>query len=314
MADDFDAAAAETRLRRLQDERKDVTANLPSDWGKQLGESKMEREFQIKEQNERDKAARHAQYERDLQQARAEKQAKIDAVKKDAESRAEKLRRAEEAAKKVQYEQENKQKTREFEEVRKKNEKAIEDSRRLNERLSNPKTTAPERIRLRQESEERLRRENIRTDKINRGWKEPQTPEEWAIEKNKQKMITAANMKRGAQEIISKAPSYFDRTITGIFSPVVETATHKPKVSASKGIVQESKQFGRATSGHAKKPITGGKVSPARNPVYQPVSINQNFMDNILGRNIETVSGRKSEKPKGNRNSMSGLDDFVRRL
>jgi hypothetical protein len=26
------------------------------------------------------------------------------------------------------------------------------------------------------------------------------------------------------------------------------------------------------------------------------------------------VSGRKSEKPKGNRNSMSGLDDFVRRL
>jgi hypothetical protein len=127
-------------------------------------------------------------------------------------------------------------------------------------------------------------------------------------------MITAANMKRGAQEIISKAPSYFDRAISGIFSPVVETATHKPKVSASKGIVQESKQFNRAISSHAKKPITGGKVSPAKNPVYQPVSINQNFMDSILGRNIDTVSGRKSEKPKGNRNSMSGLDDFVRRL
>ena len=308
MADNFDAAAAETKLRRLQDERKDVTANLPNDWEKQLEESKMEREFQIKEQNERDKAARHAQYEKDLQKERAEKQAKIDAAKKDAEVRAEKLRRAEEAAKKVQYEQENKRKTREtreFEEMRKKNEKAIEDSRRLNERLSNAKT-APERIRIRQESEERLRRENIRVNRANSGQTEPTSYEK--------KMITAANMKRGAQEIISKAPSYFDRAISGIFSPVVETATHKPKVSASKGIVQESKQFGRATSGHAKKPITGGKVSPAKNPVYQPVSINQNFMDNILGRNIETASGRKSEKPKGNRNSMSGLDDFVRRL
>lgn len=305
MADDFDAAAAETKLRRLREERQDVTANLPNDWEKQLGESKMEREFQIKEQNERDKAARHAQYEKDLQKERAEKQAKIDAAKKDAEVRAEKLRRAEGAAKKVQYEQENKQKTREFEEMRKKNEKAIEDSRRLNERLSNAKT-APERIRVRQESEERLRRENIRVNLANSGQTEPTSYEK--------KMITAANMKRGAQEIISKAPSYFDRAISGIFSPVVETATHKPKVSASKGIVQESKQFGRATSGHAKKPITGGKVSPAKNPVYQPVSINQNFMDSILGRNIETVSGRKSEKPKGNRNSMGGFDDFVRRL
>ena len=146
MADDFDAAVAETKLRQLREEKQDVTANLPNDWEKQLGESKMEREFQIKEQNERDKAARHAQYERDLQQARAEKQAKIDAAKKDAEVRAEKLQRAEEAAKDVQYEQENKRKTREFEEMRKKNEKAIEDSRRLNERLSNAKT-APERIR-----------------------------------------------------------------------------------------------------------------------------------------------------------------------
>ena len=305
MADDFDAAAAETNLRRLREEKQDVTANLPNDWEKQLGESKMEREFQIKEQNERDKAARHAQYERDLQQARAEKQAKIDAAKKDAEVRAEKLRRAEGAAKKVQYEQENKQKTREFEEMRKKNEKAIEDSRRLNERLSNAKT-APERIRIRQESEERLRRENIRVNLANSGQTEPTSYEK--------KMITAANMKRGAQEIISKAPSYFDRAISGIFSPVVETATHKPKVSASKGIVQGSKQFNRAISSHAKKPITGGKVSPAKNPVDQPVSINQNFMDNILGRNVETTGGRKSEKSKGNRNSMSGLDDFVRRL
>jgi hypothetical protein len=98
MADDFDAAAAETKLRRLREEKQDVTANLPNDWEKQLRESKMEREFQIKEQNERDKAARHAQYEKDLQKERAEKQAKIDAAKKDAEVRAEK----EEAAKKVQ--------------------------------------------------------------------------------------------------------------------------------------------------------------------------------------------------------------------
>ena len=303
MADDFDAAAAETKLRQLREEKQDVTANLPNDWEKQLGESKMEREFQIKEQNERDKAARHAQYERDLQQARAEKQAKIDAAKKDAEVRAEKLRRAEGAAKKVQYEQENKQKTREFEEMRKKNEKAIEDSRRLNERLSNAKT-APERIRVRQESEERLRRENIRVNRANSGQTEPTSYEK--------KMITAANMKRGAQEIISKAPSYFDRAISGIFSPVVETATHKPKVSASKGIVQESKQFNRAIASHAKKPITGGKVTKAI--INQPLSINQNFMDNILGRTSETTGGRKSEKPKGNRNSMSGLDDFVRRL
>ena len=306
MADDFDAAAAETNLRRLREEKQDVTANLPNDWEKQLGESKMEREFQIKEQNERDKAARHAQYERDLQQARAEKQAKIDTAKKDAEVRAEKLRRAEEAAKKVQYEQENKRKTREtreFEEMRKKNEKAIEDSRRLNERLSNAKT-APERIRIRQESEERLRRENIRVNRANSGQTEPTSYEK--------KMITAANMKRGAQEIISKAPSYFDRAISGIFSPVVETATHKPKVSASKGIVQESKQFNRAIASHAKKPITGGKVTKAI--INQPLSINQNFMDNILGRTSETTGGRKSEKPKGNRNSMSGLDDFVRRL
>ena len=303
MADDFDAAAAETNLRRLREEKQDVTANLPNDWEKKLGESKMEREFQIKEQNERDKAARHAQYEQDLQKERAEKQAKIDTAKKDAEVRAEKLRRAEEAAKKVQYEQENKRKTREFEEMRKKNEKAIEDSRRLNERLSNAKT-APERIRIRQESEERLRRENIRVNRANSGQTEPTSYEK--------KMITAANMKRGAQEIISKAPSYFDRAISGIFSPVVETATHKPKVSASKGIVQESKQFNRAIASHAKKPITGGKVTKAI--INQPLSINQNFMDNILGRTSETTGGRKSEKPKGNRNSMSGLDDFVRRL
>ena len=303
MADDFDAAAAETKLRQLREEKQDVTANLPNDWEKKLGESKTEREFQIKEQNERDKAARHAQYEKDLQKERAEKQAKIDAAKKDAEVRAEKLRRAEEAAKKVQYEQENKRKTREFEEMRKKNEKAIEDSRRLNERLSNAKT-APERIRVRQESEERLRRENIRANLANSGQTEPTSYEK--------KMITAANMKRGAQEIISKAPSYFDRAISGIFSPVVETATHKPKVSASKGIVQESKQFNRAIASHAKKPITGGKVTKAI--INQPLSINQNFMDNILGRTSETTGGRKSEKPKGNRNSMSGLDDFVRRL
>ena len=303
MADDFDAAAAETKLRQLREEKQDVTANLPNDWEKQLGESKTEREFQIKEQNERDKAARHAQYEKDLQKERAEKQAKIDAAKKDAEVRAEKLRRAEEAAKKVQYEQENKRKTREFEEMRKKNEKAIEDSRRLNERLSNAKT-APERIRVRQESEERLRRENIRANLANSGQTEPTSYEK--------KMITAANMKRGAQEIISKAPSYFDRAISGIFSPVVETATHKPKVSASKGIVQESKQFNRAIASHAKKPITGGKVTKAI--INQPLSINQNFMDNILGRTSETTGGRKSEKSKGNRNSMSGLDDFVRRL
>ena len=303
MADDFDAAAAETKLRQLREEKQDVTANLPNDWEKKLGESKTESEFQIIEQNERDKAARHAQYEKDLQKERAEKQAKIDAAKKDAEVRAEKLRRAEEAAKKVQYEQENKRKTREFEEMRKKNEKAIEDSRRLNERLSNAKT-APERIRVRQESEERLRRENIRANLANSGQTEPTSYEK--------KMITAANMKRGAQEIISKAPSYFDRAISGIFSPVVETDTHKPKVSASKGIVQESKQFNRAIASHAKKPITGGKVTKAI--INQPLSINQNFMDNILGRTSETTGGRKSEKSKGNRNSMSGLDDFVRRL
>ena len=36
MADDFDAAAAETKLRQLREEKQDVTANLPNDWEKQL--------------------------------------------------------------------------------------------------------------------------------------------------------------------------------------------------------------------------------------------------------------------------------------
>jgi hypothetical protein len=202
------------------------------------------------------------------------------------------------------------EKAKEFEEMRKKNEKAIEDSRKANERLSNAKT-APERIRLRRESEERLRRENIRTDKINAGWKEPKTPEEREIETNKQKMITTENMKRGAQEIISKAPSYFDRAISGIFSPVVEASTHKPKVSASKGIVQESRQFNRAIASHAKKPITGGKVSNAT--INTPVIPNPSYTDMLLGKTTEAITGKKPAK-SGKLDPMSGLDNFVRRL
>jgi hypothetical protein len=225
-------------------------------------------------------------------------------VEADAAKAVDEIRRRQEA-------RDEAEKAKEFDEMRKKNEKTIEDSRKANERLSNAKT-APERIRLRRESEDRLRRENIRTDKINAGWKEPKTPEEREIETNKQKMITTENMKRGAQEIISKAPSYFDRAISGIFSPVVETSTHKPKVSASKGIVQESRQFNKAIASHAKKPVTGGKVQ--KGMIDQPVSINQNFMDNILGGVPEATIGKKSTKPSVKRNSMSGLDDFVRRL
>jgi hypothetical protein len=235
-----------------------------------------------------------------------------------------------EERRRLQERRDEAEKTRQFKEMQARNEAKIREQQQVNERLSKAKT-APERIRMRQEAEERLRQENIRTDKINAGWKEPKTPEEREIESNKQKMITTENMKRRAEEIASKAPNYFDRFTTGIFSPVVETATHGYKAPAKNpavsGLVRETRDFSKVP--HAKKPVTGGKVG--KTAINQPVSYNQDwgqitnirinydlgsqsqYADSLLGINTEKMTGRKIVKP-GKLDPLSGLNDFVKRL
>lgn len=166
------------------------------------------------------------------------------------------------------------EKAKEFDEMRKRNEARLAQEQAYRDKLRTEKSSA-ERIRLRQQDAERIRLENIRISAANKGIK-PQ-PENYL------KPINTETVKGAVREGVSKAPYVLDKVVTGIFTPVVQTAERPPRQSFAKGVVQESRQFSKVVASAPKKPVTGGKVKPVPNQFAVSASPVDKFTSNLLG-------------------------------
>lgn len=188
----------------------------------------------------------------------AEIKANVEAVKQRQEAR-------EEAERTKQFVQE-------MEEMRKRNEAKIRAEKEYQEKLQSEKSSA-QRIRLRQQEEERIRLENLRISAANKGIKQ---------QENTLRPINTETLKGTVREAVSRSPGILDRAVTGIFTPIVQQATGERKQpDFVKGFKQESKEFSRAVSSTAKKPVTGGKVKPIRNQFT--ISADERFAKSLLG-------------------------------
>ena len=215
------------------------------------------------------------------------------------------LKEAEDEARRIRAKQEDREKAREFEEMRKRNEAKIRAEQDYKEKLKSEKSPSA-RIRLRQKEDERVRQENLRISAINN-----HIPQKTEYEK---KLINAGRLKGAVSEAVSRSPGILDRAVTSIFNPIIQQSTGevKPKQTFSKGIVQESRQFSKATASKAKKPITGGKVSAPPN-LFGVVSAGDRFVDSLMGAPVQPNNPKSVQKKKAI-NPTSPLDDFVRRL
>ncbi len=181
-----------------------------------------------------------------------------------------------EAVKQRQEARDEAEKTKEFvremEDMRKRNEAKIQAEKDYQEKLQSERSSA-QRIRLRQQEEERIRLENLRISAANKGIKQ---------QENTLRPINTETLKGAIREGVSRSPGIIDRAVTGIFTPVVQRATGETKQpSFTKGFKQESREFSRAVSSTAKKPITGGKVKQPSNLFN--VTADQRFADTLLG-------------------------------
>jgi len=316
MADNLilDSAATEASLKRQQEQKQDITQNLPADWGKQLEEDNLNRQFAAHQEKEN----RRAMFQQDRESAKQERIAKQQAeaaerqrIAAQKQATQNKINADIEKVKMKQLAREDAEKAKQFEKMQRENEKRIKAEATRQEQLRNPKLTNAQRIRIRQESEKDRREENARIEKMNR-----------MINKQKEMPGPRMRIKEGGgmvagaiNKTIGKAGTVADLGITSLFGkPVAAFTENKNQGIAGKTLRQESRQLSRAVKGHAKYPITGPKPRAPPGMGGFTMNVNPNFMQNLLGQNAAPAKGKKGMPAQTAQDPMARLNDLLRRM
>lgn len=177
------------------------------------------------------------------------------------------------------------------------------------------KTTSAQRIAARAKIDEMNRAENKRIEEAN----ERIRPSGKHVRTPGMKQITPDTIKESIRSVVNNVPSKLSSTTTNRFGGVAESMIRQPaEKSLHKYYKEETAQLSKAIKPHAKKPITGGKVTPLLKRTQ--VTVAPNYIDNLLGRGMGGIMGSISvqstqqKKRKGGGGMFGGLDDFVRRI
>ena len=273
MSSDDIAKAAEAATRQLQQKQADDAA-------RQAQEQKYN---QLKEQQDIDKR----KYE---QRLRDEKQTKAEQEKEDARKRqaaVDKQRRHEQfEADRVNSKIEREKATQKAADA-----KEAENQGQLkpfNDILKSNKSTLNQRLEARRNLESKQK--------------------ELGITQQRQK-ITPATIKASIQKSVSKAPATVDKTVTGIFGNAINSVSKPAAQYNPAWYRKETQQMSRVVKLHAQKPVTGGKVMAVPQMQRETVSVNQNYMDMLMG--TQPVLKGKKQQPAS---MFDGLNNFMKRI
>jgi hypothetical protein len=122
--------------------------------------------------------------------------------------------------------------------------------------------------------------------------------------------ITPATIKESIQKSVSKAPATIDRTFTGIFGNAINVTTRPTPQYNPKWYRKETQQMSSAVKLHAKMPVTGGKVTAAPQMQREAISVNQNYMDMLVG----TQPVQKGKKQQSGGGIFGNLNNFIKRI
>ena len=252
----------------------------------------------IKAQNAADDA-RIAEAEKRRKKADAEQAAKeAEAARKEkAEAR---IRASAEAVRNKQEAQESLAAMRKDAAAKQAAEKSRE---REEETLRSAKATSAQRIAARNRIDAMNRAENKRIESANAGLIGTNN-----YRKPDMKKITPSTIKASITSAASKTPAALSSATTSMFGGFAESMIRQPTDKGfQKFYKQESQSMSKAVKGHAKNPLTGGKVTPVLKGTQ--VAPAPGYIDALLGRG-GTV--RTHTKKQGG--VFSGLDNFVRRI
>lgn len=226
--------------------------------------------------------------------------------KKEAAGKIEREQKIADAARRARERQEDAEATKQLKAMTAKNEAAIREREREQAALNSAKTSS-ERIRLRQQIEEKRRVESQQKEAENARRQYP----------SGMRPITPGTIKDSIKKAVSKAPALADRVITRGGETIIGALGTNQVRNPNKIYKEETRLLSKALKPHAKKPITGGPV-----PYVQSggIAINPNFMDALVGRaplqtqTARTTGGAKKKNVVAVGGVLSRLDAFARGL
>jgi len=307
-----------------QKQQKNVTANIPKDYEKELREDQLKKDFESDER----KQQRHEDFraERDRQRAEREKEAKEEAARKqkeaDAREKEANARKAEQEkiakrAETIKRNQEDAEKTREFREIKARNEARNKATADEQSALLKAKT-GTERIHLRQKIDTRQRAENERVERANR----PQPKKTYTIMgfggvEHKVQMKTkpptvAGKIKDAIRKGAQNTPARFDTMVTGVFGGVVDRmTTATPRKQSNAMYKGEMKQMSKVVN---RRKVTGGPVKQIAIVHKGDIFANPDFTGALIGAMPLQTQTSKNKKAKPLGGKLSKFNNFVKGL
>ena len=282
------AAAAEATKRAIEDKAERETQ----------ARDEKQRIDAIKKQNAEDDAriAAEEKRRRDADKGRAEKEAEAQRKEK-AEA---KIRANAEAVRNKQEAQESLAAMKRDAATRQASEKARVAEEEI---LRSTKTTSAQRIAARNRIDAMTRAENKRIEDANARITQPNK-----FRAPDMKKITPGTIRASISSAAGRAPAKISNITTGMFGGIADTMIQQPSNKGfTKFYKQESQAMSKAVKGHAKMPVTGGKVTPVLKGTQ--VAVAPGYIDALLGR-----GGAVRTHTKKSGGVFSGLDNFVRRI
>lgn len=299
-------------------QKKNVTANLPKDYERQLQEDQLNKEFAAHEKKE----SRREEFRKERDAAKQERE-RLQRIKEE-EARKERERKIQAEkniaanAAKVRERQEGTSAA-EFRAITAKNDARIKQEQKDIDALNNAKTGS-ERIKIRQRIEARREAENERIARANAPKQQAQMHQITGaggivhnVRMHNKGLITpgtvAEAIKGSVKKAVRKAPAAADRVVTGTSERFMNVVT-APTRASPKTYARETKQLSRAVKGHAQYPVSGGRMSV---PIVKSNAIfpNPDFTDAILGR---TPLKSQTSKTKKAQSGLDRLNQFARGL
>ena len=298
----------ETDFTDYQKQQKNVTANIPKDYEKELREAQLQKDFEADER----KQQRHEDFraERDRQRAEREKKEKEEAAKKqkeadtrekEADARKAEQEKIAKRAETIKRNQEDAEKTREFRETKARNEARIKATADEQSALLKAKT-GKERIAIRQRIDTRQRAENERIEQVNRG-NQPLMGH---------RLITSGTIKDSIRKSVRNTPAKFDTMVTGLFGNTVERmTTETPRKQSNAQYKAEMKQMSKVIN---RRRITGGPVKQIAIVHRGDIFANPDFTGALIGEMPLQTQISKNKKAKAQGKTSTLLDTFVKNL